>query len=424
MQLDAHSHAVAAVSIPHTAPSLPQAVLQCAMFSLFPAGALLCAASLLAMQTPAKQIVTTRPAPVGPYSPAVKAGGFIYVSGTLAQDDAGAIIGAGDVAAQTRRIIERMKDLLATSGSSLEQVAAVTVYLKSASDFGAMNDAYKTYWPKDPPTRTTVVADLVLPDALVELSMIAIPAGGQRRVVHPPGWMPSPNPYSYGIRSGDTLFLSGMVSRNGRDNTVVPGDITAQTKTVMDNAGAILEAAGMSFEHVVSSRIYLPDAAVFQRMNAAYRSYFPSAPPARATVQAGLAGSQYAVEITMIASAAKREAISDGRPANPNLSAAIRAGDTLYLSGMLGSTPGTKGDVAAQTKETLSRIQRALAAAGYTPADVVDSMVYLTDLAAFGAMNDSYRAFFGKDFPARTTVGSGLMGPDGLVEIMVTAVKP
>jgi aminoacrylate peracid reductase len=395
------------------------------MSSLFHAGAILCATvSLVAMQTPAKQIITSKPAPVGPYSPAVKAGGLIYLSGTLAQDDAGKMVGVGDVSAQTRRVIERMRDILADAGSSLDQVAAVTVYLKSAADFAKMNEAYKTYWPKNPPTRTTVIADLVLPEALVEMTMVAIPAGGERVVVHPASWMASPNPYSYGIKSGDRLFLSGMVSRNGRDNSIVPGDITAQTKTVMDNVGEILKAAGMGFEHVVSSRIYLPDAAVFQEMNAAYRTYFPSAPPARATVKAGLAGSQYVVEITMMASTARREAISDGRPANPNLSAAIRSGNTLYLSGMLGNSPETGRNVAAQTKETLARIHRALTAAGFSPADVVDSLVYLTDLSSFNDMNTEYRAFFGKDFPARTTVQSGLLAPDGVVEIMMTAVKP
>lgn len=395
------------------------------MPSLSLAGALLCAAaSIMAMQTPGKQIVTAGPAPVGPYSPAVKAGAFVYLSGTLPQDDAGAIVGAGNAGTQTRRVIERMRDVLAASGSSLEQVAAVTVYLKFAADFPAMNEAYKAYWPKNPPTRTTVISDLVLPGALVEMTMIAIPNGGERTVVHPADWMASPNPYSYGIKSGQTLFMSGMVARSGRDNTVVPGDIAAQTKTVMDNAGAILKAGGMTFEHVVSARIYLPDQSVFQQMNAVYRTYFPSAPPARATVKAGLAGSQYSVEITMIASTAAREAVSDGRPANPNLSAAIRSGNTLYLSGMLGNTPGTKGDVAAQTKETLARLHRTLGAAGFTPADVVDAMVYLTDLGSFGAMNYEYRGFFGRDFPARTTVQSGLMAADGLVEIMMTAVKP
>lgn len=394
------------------------------MSSLLSVLAAVAAVSLVAVQMPGKQLVMAGPAPVGPYTPAVKAGGLIYVSGTLAQDDAGALVGAGDVAAQTRRVLERMDEVLRASGSSLARVASVTVYLTSADHFQAMNDVYTTYWPKDPPARTTVISSFVLPGALVEMTMIAVPDGGERVVVHPDGWKPSPNPYSYAIRSGDTLFLSGLVSRNGRDHSVVEGDITAQTKVVMQNAGEILKAAGMTYEHVVSSRIYLPDTAVFQAMNTAYRAYFPSNPPARATVQAGLAGRQYVVEITMTASRAKREAITGGRPANPNLSPAIRAGSTLYLSGMLGNMPETRGDVTAQTRETLARLAGVMKAAGYDPSDVVDSMVYLTDLSMFGPMNSEYRTFFGKDFPARTTVQAGLVAPDGLVEIMMTAVKP
>ena len=134
----------------------------------------------------------------------------------------------------------------------------MTVYLRSAADFPAMNDIYKTFWPKDPPTRTTVIADLVLPTA-VEISMIAVPAGAERIMIHPADWAKSPNPYSYAIRTGDTLFLSGLVPRNGRDNTAVGGDISVQTKAVMENAAELLKAAGMDFDNVVSARMYLPD---------------------------------------------------------------------------------------------------------------------------------------------------------------------
>jgi reactive intermediate/imine deaminase len=376
----------------------------------------------MSMQIP-KEIVTAGPAPAGPYSPAVKAGGLIYLSGTLAQDGTGAIVGKGDAGQQTRRVLDRLRDVLAAAGSSLEQVVSATVYLKSQADFAAMNDAYRTYWPKEPPTRTTIVTDLVLADALVEISMIAVPNGAERTIVHPQAWIKSPNPYSYAIRTGDTLFLAGLVSRNGRDNTPVAGDVAAQTKVVLDNAGDLLKAGGMTHADVVSARVYLPDVASFQQMNEAYRGYFSSAPPARATIKAGLATNQHAVEITLVASSAPREVIQDGRPVNPNLSAAIRAGNRVYLSGMLGNTPETKGDVAAQTRETLARIRQALRAAGCTPADVVDSLVYLTDAANFGAMNDAYRPFFTTAFPARATVQSGLVAPDGLVEIMVTAER-
>jgi reactive intermediate/imine deaminase len=254
--------------------------------------------------------------------------------------------------------------------------------------------------------------------------MIAVPNGAGRMVIHPDGWQKAPNPYSYGIKTGDTLFMSGLISRNGRDNTVVTGDVTAQTRVVLDNAGDILKAAGMTHANVVSARVFLPDGSNFQQMNETYRTYFPSEPPARATVKAGLTSNQYVVEITMIASSSPRRPVNVGGATNPNLSAAISAGGRVYLSGVLGDTAENRGDTAAQTRETLTRIRRTLQAAGCTPADVVDGIVYLADLKTYAAMNDAYRAFFERSFPARATVGVGLVAPEGLVEIMLTAVKP
>jgi 2-iminobutanoate/2-iminopropanoate deaminase len=367
-----------------------------------------------------KEVITIGAGPDAPYSRAVRSGGFIYLSGTLAQDEHGAIVGKGDIGAQTRRTLERMQEVLAAAGSSLAQVASVTVYLRSAADFQAMNAAYKPFWPHDPPTRTTVITDLVLPDALIEITMIAVPTGAERTVILPEGWVPSLNPYSYAIKSGDTVFLSGLVSRNGRDNAVVPGDVGTQTRTVLRNAAEILLAAGLSRDHIVSARVYLPDASDFAAMNAAYRESFANGFPARATVKAGLAGPGFSVEITFTASAAPRTIVGTP-PAGVPISPAVRAGNLLYLSGALGNTPETAGDPGAQTRETLARIRRTLEAAGASPGDIVEGMVYLKDVAYFGAMNEHYRAFFGSAFPARTTVGAPLVVDDGLVEIMFLA---
>ncbi|HEV3141487.1 MAG TPA: RidA family protein, partial [Vicinamibacterales bacterium] len=276
-----------------------------------------------------------------------------------------------------------------------------------------------------------VAQPLAVADGLIEISMVAVPNGGERVVVHPHDWIKSPNPYSYGIRSGTTLFLSGLVSRNGKDNTTVKGDVTAQTKTVLDNGKAILAAAGMSFADVVSSRIYLTDDATFQAMNAAYRPYFTAGSmPARATVKTALSSPDYAVEITMVAvKDASRAAITtpnaDGSAGTPNqnLSSAIRVGNRLYLSGTLGNTAANKTDAKAQTAETLARIARTLKAAGFEWSNVVDGVVYLPDMTKYQDMNAAYREALVKDFPARATIGPGLMGADALVEIMMTAVK-
>lgn len=361
------------------------------------------------------------PMPNLPFSSAVKADGLIYVAGTLATE--------GDIRAQTRRVLEDMSQILQKAGSSLANVASVHVYLTRAEDFAAMNEVYRTFWKSDPPVRTTIVSDLVIPGALVEMSMMAIPNGGERKVIHPSDWIKSPNPYSYGIQSGDTLFLAGLVSRNGKDNSVVEGDMTAQTKTVLDNAGQILKAAGMSFDNVVSSRVFITDATKFQEMNKTYQTYFARVPPARATVVAPLMGPQYVVEITLTAMRTPKEAITtpnaDGSPGRGSaiLSSAIKSGNRLYVSGILGNTPANKGDAEAQTVELLARVGRTLKAAGYDWSNVVDGIVYITDLKNFDAMNKGYRTIFTKDFPARATVRTGLVNNDGLVEIMFVAAK-
>lgn len=356
-----------------------------------------------------------------PFSAATKADGLVYVAGT--------IVAEGDIKAQTKAVLDSMGQTLSKAGSSMAQVAAVHVYLKSAADFAAMNEVYRTYWPKNPPVRTTIVADLVVPNALVEMSMVAIPNGGDRQVIHPASWMASPNPYSYGIKTGTTLFLSGLISRNGKDNSIVEGDMTAQTKTVLDNAREILAQAGMTFDNVVSSRVYITDGTKFQEMNKAYTGYFTKEPPARATVIAPLMGPQYQVEITLTASSLPKQVFTtpnaDGTPGRPSaiLSSAVKVGNRLYLSGLLGNTPETKGNAEAQTKELMARAERTMKAAGFGWGDVVDGIVYITDLNNFNAMNAGYRSVIAKDFPARATVRTGLVGADGLVEIMFVASK-
>lgn len=384
--------------------------------------------SPMAAQSSSKQIFADPGASL-PFSAAVRAGDFVYVSGALGTDAKGQLV-AGDVKAQTKQVLDNLSATLVRAGSSMANVAAVTVYLKRPSDFAAMNEVYRTYWPTDPPVRTTVAADLVLPNGLIEVSMVAIPNGRERKVVHPADWMKSPNPYSYGIQSGNTLFLAGLVARNGKDNTAVDGDVKVQTKAIMDNAGQVLAAAGMTFADVVSSRVYITDTAIFQGMNEVYRTYFPADPPARATVRAPLMGAQSQVEITLTAVKDATRKIfttpnADGTPGRPNpvLSSAVQVGNRLYVSGILGNDASNKGDMAAQTREAMARIGRTLKAAGFDWAHVVDGTVYVTDLAKFGEMNTAYRETIGKDFPARATVGVGLVAPEGLVELMFTAVK-
>jgi enamine deaminase RidA (YjgF/YER057c/UK114 family) len=364
----------------------------------------------------------------GSFAPARRAGGFVYASAVGPVDEKGALVG-GDVKAQTQRALANLEKRLQGAGSRLATAAAVNVYLKDPADFDAMNEAYRGFFAKDPPTRTTIGARGATKGALVEVGAIGIPTGGERRVVHPAGWMASPRPYSYGIVSGDTLFLSGLIARRGKDNQFVPGDVKAQVKTVLENGGAILEAAGLAHGDVVQSRLYIPDTALFADMNAAYRAFFAKDPPVRATVKAGLTSSDYLFEATMVAVKGAREIVTtpnaDGTPGtpNPNLSSAIRVGKRLWVSGVLGNTEATRGDAAAQTRETLARVGRALKAAGFSWEEVGEAVVYVSDLEHGPAVAKVWAEQFPKAKPAGVLVETPLVAPDGLVEIMVSAAK-
>lgn len=111
--------------------------------------------------------------PLAPYSPGVRAGETIYVSGCLAMDKAGNLIGLGDVRAQTRAVLDAIKAIVEEGGGTLADIAYNAIFLKDLNDYAAMNEVYKTYFPEEPPARYCIRADLVKPEFLVEISSVA-----------------------------------------------------------------------------------------------------------------------------------------------------------------------------------------------------------------------------------------------------------
>jgi len=109
-------------------------------------------------------------------------------------------------------------------------------------------------------------------------------------------------PYSHAIRAGELLFVSGQVPIDPATGNLVDGDIAAQTRRVMDNLAAVLEAGGLSLQHVVRTTIFLADMSDFAAVNAVYGSFFSEPYPARATVQVSRLPKDARVEIDAIAS--------------------------------------------------------------------------------------------------------------------------
>ena len=109
-------------------------------------------------------------------------------------------------------------------------------------------------------------------------------------------------PYSQAIRAGSLLFVSGQVPIDPATGVIVDGDIAAQTRRVLQNVGAILDAAGVSFDHVVRTTVFLTDMNDFAAMNEVYATCFTSPAPARATVQVSRLPKDARIEIDVIAS--------------------------------------------------------------------------------------------------------------------------
>jgi len=122
-----------------------------------------------------------------------------------------------------------------------------------------------------------------------------------RKAVSAPNAAKPIGPYSPAIRAGNLLFISGQVAFDPATGALVDGDISAQTDQVMRNIGALLQAGGADFAHVVRTTVYLADMGEFTKMNEVYARYMVDPPPARSTVQVARLPRDARVEIDVIA---------------------------------------------------------------------------------------------------------------------------
>ncbi len=123
-----------------------------------------------------KQGVSSSDAPkaIGPYSPAVRAGQLVFISGQVPIDPATGNLVDGDIAAQTRRVFENLGALLQAAGLSYANVVRTTVFLADMNDFAAMNQSYATYFSEPYPARSTVQVSRLPKDARIEIDLIAV----------------------------------------------------------------------------------------------------------------------------------------------------------------------------------------------------------------------------------------------------------
>jgi aminoacrylate peracid reductase len=359
------------------------------------------------------------------FLPSCNIGPFMTMSAALAEDATGTFLG-GDIREQTARALECLRERLVALNMDLDRLASVQVYLRDPADFAAMNEVYARYWPHEAPARTTVGATLHHPDALVGIAGVALPAKEPRDTLKPLGWLSSPNPYSYIVRSGYSVYLSGLVSRNPRTNTPIDGDAAMQTRVIFENARELLQTCGLQIRDIIFTRLYVTDRAYLETVDAIFREYFPREPPARLTMVTPLMNAKHLVEVTMYATKTQPRGLTIAAPRaewlqtryDRHYSAVAYARNRLFISGMIGVTPETIGKPIEQVQLILRRVFRLLQMMRFAWRELRELTILCRDPSiAQQVLNELEPLLPVRRFPAGVVLGTELSSPDADVEI-------
>ncbi len=123
-----------------------------------------------------KKVIQTQKAPkaIGPYSQAIQAGGFLFLSGQIPLDPGSGELVQGDIRQQTQRVLENLKGVLESQSLTMADVVKVTIFLKDMGNFSQVNDVYGSYFPASPPARSTVEVARLPREAGIEIEAVAI----------------------------------------------------------------------------------------------------------------------------------------------------------------------------------------------------------------------------------------------------------
>ena len=376
--------------------------------------------------------------PIGPYSPGILAGDFLYVSGQGGRDADGKL--PATLEDEARQTLQNVKSIVEAAGLTMEHVVYTQVYLDDMAHYDAMDRVWKEFFAKAPPARAVLGIYKLPTDIAVEINAVAFRDLTHKSSIVPVGY-PKNLSWSPGMVAGNRLYLSGFTGADvvtGR----MPSDPDAQVQMALDNMKQTLAAAGMDFRHVVFMNPYITDKASRQ-MNDIYARHFEFGnTPARATIRVASLPGGNSIEFTGVAvtDLSKRLAV---RPKNMSPSATaspcVFADDTYYCSAKGPFTPGPRNlqgiwvaTVETQVRQTMRNLLDGLEEAGLGLSNVVATSVYLDDINDFARMNRIYAQYFSEMPPARTTLAqiapidrtpANLDTFPGLEQISLIAVK-
>jgi 2-iminobutanoate/2-iminopropanoate deaminase len=233
-------------------------------------------------------------------------------------------------------------------------------------------------------------------------------AGAEIQVIAPPG-ATVVGPYSPGLLTSDCLYISGQGALNAQGK--IAGNVEQQLRDTLTNIRAIVEAAGLTMEHVVSTQLYLTDMSAYPRVDAVWREFFAKNPPARRVMGVHRMPVSTPVEVTAVAVRdLKRKKLVrlPGEPRGASVPAAVFAGERLYISGCFGLDARTgvvPPDAASEVRLALDRMARTLKAAGMDFRHLVLASPYTTRAIPVEELDGAYlRRIDTANPPARTAI--------------------
>jgi reactive intermediate/imine deaminase len=349
--------------------------------------------ALAAAAAGAERRVITPPGAVrvGPYSPGIIAGDYLYVSGQGAVDAAGKMPATFE--AQARLTLDNVKSIVEAAGLTLEHAVYAQVYLTDMANLAALDKVWTAYFPKNPPARAVLGVTRMPVNTPVEVTVVAVRDLAKKKVIEG------------AVVTEDRIFLGGVFGRGANP--------AAQAEDALDRAEALLRKAGASLGHMVFVNPYLTAAMPMGVMNRAYaRRFLFGYTPARATIQVASLPEGASFELTGVAVRDLRDRRVI-RPKNmaPSSTASpcVFAADTLYCSAKSAFIPGPNSGIYASTvehqvRQSLRNLLDGLEEAGLDFSHVVATNVYLDTIDEFPKMNAVYGTYFGATPPTRTTV--------------------
>jgi enamine deaminase RidA (YjgF/YER057c/UK114 family) len=398
------------------------------------------------------------PRPRVAYSPAVKAGPFVFVSGQLASDlNTGTPQRAtinpnfpwhgSEIARQTRYIGENIEACLRAGGARLEHVVHLTNYLTEDShQAGASQALAACFGGTPPPTSTILVEELPIPGCLSEIDLVAlVPAAGQRIEMLDPIGLPRALPagldgaplYHYGAKCGQWIFTSGLVATDFNEAIAADARTTAtfpyygengrlQTAHVLKQLEAVLAAGGATLKDVVKAEVYLTDLKDFFRLDEVWREFFPVNPPARTTAPVkslGVPGARIAINLIAYLPGAgdiRRTIATDAAPRPlAHEPQAVQAGPLLFFSQQMATDyrtgvpaearlnpafPYYGSESAQQVNYIVKNVEAICAAAGTTADKLLRRRGFYTDFSEFFTSFATWGKAFPSAPPASTTI--------------------